>query len=580
MNPADQEVAPDVERSTPPDAPIGAAVSDDLVEQSVALPDYATERLNELEKFAPRPRDVAVVSKIAAQLDRRLAELDDTAAALAGWPALRELPKAQPTAPSMPAEMVPEPLRDAVVDIAERLSVHIEMIAVPLVVALGGLIGRSAAIYPKALDTWLEVPNLWGGVIGSPSSRKTPAITEAVSWLRKLEAGALEEFNESATSREAQIEILKLDIERLKREARKSGSPASIETELTEALQALKDLEVSPRRHIVNDATVEKVGELLEKNPRGLLYLRDELTGLLQSLDIPGREGDRAFLLEAYNGKGAYTYDRINRGSLHIPALTLGILGGIQPGRFKGYVRGAIAGSGQADGLVQRFQLLVWPERPPKYKNVDREPDWAANAQVEAIHKLLLELDPLSAGGELSEAGIPAFRFSGDAQVLFNRWHEELMEEVSQAEGRGAHAYEAHLGKFAGLMTSLALIFHLVDVMSGEAEGPVSLAAAELAVRWSDFLKQHAKKIYADELNVDLVLAQRLADKIKGGEITDGMKLSDLYRRRFPGLGDADGANRALSVLEAHGWVRVETIPNHRARSSEVIRFHPRLNKA
>ena len=32
------------------------------------------------------------------------------------------------------------------------------------------------------------------------------------------------------------------------------------------------------RRYIVNDTTVEKLGELLNRNPRGLLLFRDELT--------------------------------------------------------------------------------------------------------------------------------------------------------------------------------------------------------------------------------------------------------------------------------------------------------------
>ncbi|WP_375688046.1 DUF3987 domain-containing protein, partial [Bartonella sp. AC62GZZY] len=33
------------------------------------------------------------------------------------------------------------------------------------------------------------------------------------------------------------------------------------------------------RRLIVNDVTVEKLGELLKENPRGLLMVCDELTG-------------------------------------------------------------------------------------------------------------------------------------------------------------------------------------------------------------------------------------------------------------------------------------------------------------
>ena len=48
----------------------------------------------------------------------------------------------------------------------------------------------------------------------------------------------------------------------------------------------------------LNDPTVEKLRELLKDNPRGLLLIRDELSGLLRSFDKQGREGDREFYLE------------------------------------------------------------------------------------------------------------------------------------------------------------------------------------------------------------------------------------------------------------------------------------------
>jgi hypothetical protein len=50
------------------------------------------------------------------------------------------------------------------------------------------------------------------------------------------------------------------------------------------------------RRHIVNDPTAEKLGELLRDNPHGLLQFRDELVGWMLCLDKQGRENDRMAL--------------------------------------------------------------------------------------------------------------------------------------------------------------------------------------------------------------------------------------------------------------------------------------------
>jgi hypothetical protein len=58
-------------------------------------------------------------------------------------------------------------------------------------------------------------------------------------------------------------------------------------------------------------------------NPQGILVYRDELTGWFKGLDKYGHEGNRAFYLEAWNGNGAYTIDRIGRVTLHVKALTI-----------------------------------------------------------------------------------------------------------------------------------------------------------------------------------------------------------------------------------------------------------------
>src|SRR2546426_1343824 len=56
---------------------------------------------------------------------------------------------------------------------------------------------------------------------------------------------------------------------------------------------------------------------------------------------------------EAWNGTGAYTYDRIGRGTLHIRAACLSVLGGLQPGPLERSLREVFGGRGD-DGLLQR----------------------------------------------------------------------------------------------------------------------------------------------------------------------------------------------------------------------------------
>src|SRR5262249_14186544 len=131
------------------------------------------------------------------------------------------------------------------------------------------------------------------------------------------------------------------------------------------------------RRYLVNDVTIERLGELMAESPNGLMQFRDELIGLLRTLDRQGHESDRGFLLESWNGLGSFTFDRIGRGKIHIPYACLSLFGTIQPGPLSKYLRGSISGE-EADGFIPRFQVLMYPDPPAKFVNIDRYPETEA----------------------------------------------------------------------------------------------------------------------------------------------------------------------------------------------------------
>ena len=115
---------------------------------------------------------------------------------------------------------------------------------------------------------------------------------------------------------------------------------------------------------------------MLRDNPVGLLVVRDELVGLLASWDREGREADRAFFLEAWNGTNSFDTDRIGRGTILIPNLCLSVFGGIQPDKLTEYLEQASHALGN-DGMLQRFQVLVYPDNC-KWEWRDRTPNHSA----------------------------------------------------------------------------------------------------------------------------------------------------------------------------------------------------------
>ncbi len=499
------------------------------------------------------------------------------------WKDTKPLPPALPTAPTMPESLIPPVLAPWLCDICERTQIPLDFVATPAIVAMSSVIGRTIGIYPKQYDDWLCVPNLWGVVIGRPGVLKSPALAEALKPLRRLAFQAQEDHKEDSRAAEAAGVVVQAQIDAAKSDARsaaKNSDQAKLtmaQSDLAQLAEKLDGLAVHEKRYIVNDGTVEKLGELLNHNPRGLLLVRDELVGLLRSLDKPGHENDRAFYLESWAGAGAFTYDRIGRGTLHIPALTLSIIGGMVPGKLKTYVNSALAGGIDDDGLLQRFQLIVWPELSEEFDNIDRFPSTEAkNAAFEA-YKRLDELSPENLGAEIIDDQPPGLRFAPDAQELFNEFRDRLERRVRSSD-ETAPSFESHMAKYRSLVPSLALVFHLIDVVGGQSQGPVNLEATRLAAQWCDYLEQHARKVYAAELYPNLSAAHLLAEKIRIGAVVDEMNVRDIYRHHWSGLAEPEAVWDGIQFLECHNMIRIAQEETG-GRPTDVIRIHPSIKR-
>lgn len=461
------------------------------------------------------------------------------------------------------ATLLPEALRGWVMDEADRMPCPPDFVAAGAMVALGSIIGARCAIKPKARDSWLVVPNLWGGIVGLPSAKKSPAIGAALKPLDRLVARAmeahradLEAFEADKTVFEAKTEAIAARIKAAARDAKK-GDLDSIARELQshrhQALQA-----PTLRRYKSNDTTVEKLGELLRENAAGLLVLRDELVGLIASWDREGREGERAFYLEAWNGNSSFDTDRIGRGSIFIPNLCASIFGGIQPDKLTGYLEQAAKALAN-DGMLQRFQMLVYPDHRP-WEWRDRVPDKDVRDRAFAVFDALAEFDPEAWGAAPADdfAKFPHFRFDEAAQEVFIGWSGELHRTKLRGEEHPVIAQ--HLAKFDKLFPSLALILHLAECAATGQRGAVTVESALRAAAWCEYLEAHARRCYGLLADDGLRAAQALADKVRQGKLQDGFTARDVRRNQWRNLTTDEAVQAALDWLEDENWLRADEV--------------------
>jgi hypothetical protein len=480
------------------------------------------------------------------------------------WPEPKPIQAALHPVPAFdPETLLPEALRGWVMDEADRMPCPPDFVAAGALVALGAIIGARCAIKPKARDSWLIVPNLWGGIVGLPSAKKSPAIGAALKPLDRLIARAmeahqadLEGFEADRTVFEAKKDAIEGRIKAAAKDAKK-GDLDSIAKELQGHRQQAPDAPTL-RRYKSNDTTVEKLGELLRENPAGLLVLRDELVGLIASWDREGREGERAFYLEAWNGNASFDTDRIGRGSIFIPNLCVSIFGGIQPDKLTGYLEQA-ANALANDGMLQRFQVLVYPDHRP-WEWRDRIPAKDARDQAFAVFDALADFEPVAWGAVPADdfAKFPHFRFDEAAQEIFIEWSGDLHR--SKMPGEDHPIIAQHLAKFDKLFPALALILHLVDCAATGQRGPVKLESALRAAAWCEYLEAHARRCYGLLTDDGLRAAQALADKVRQGKLADGFTARDVRRNQWRSLTTDEAVQAALDWLEDEGWLRADEV--------------------
>jgi hypothetical protein len=513
--------------------------------------------------------------------------------------------------PPLDPELIPSPFRAWIADTAYRMQCPIDFCAVGAIAILAAVVGAGIGIKPKRKDDWLIVPNLWGGVIGPPSKKKTPALAEMVKALGRLEKLATDGSQQAkAAAADPEIKVrqkllaaelneaIKAEIE-AKRTAKAANAYAAATDGGMQAGDDSEDADTSPaqrkapsrqrrlsapprsvaeiklemasmsappagdlqERFRTNDATIEALHDLLSTNRRGILVFRDELVGLLRGWDKQGREQDRGFYLEAWNGQGSFPLDRIGRGHVICDNMCVSILGGTQPDKLRNYLYQARI---ENDGMMQRFQLLTYPDVQPFVNMVDEYPDGPARERAFAIIETLARTDfeRVAPPGQYDKT--PCLRFADDgAQDLFIEWYERLHREKLENPDEAPLIVE-YLSKQPKTMASLALLFHLLDraeaIAAGATADPVSLAAAARAADWCAYLEAHARRIYGLAANLQSQAAAALAERIGSGQLDDlssgdGFTARDIYRKQWSLLDDREIVDEALGELVEAGWL-------------------------
>ncbi|TVQ32987.1 MAG: DUF3987 domain-containing protein [Phycisphaeraceae bacterium] len=414
-------------------------------------------------------------------------------------------PNSPPRFKPFPVDAIPEPVRSLVAAGAAAIGCEPSFVALPMLSALAGAIGNARCIMLKR--GWTEPAILWTAIVGESGTQKTPAFKLAVKPVRsrqhqlmKEHAEALKTWEEESARHEAAMNAWK-----------KKASSSDNSEDPPEA-----PAKPSCQRTWIEDCTTEALAMLLQENPRGLLTLRNELSGWFSfgQYKNGGGADDVARWLQMFDGD-ALIVDRKTSNTIYVPRAAVAMAGGIQPS----VLQRLVGQQHRENGLLARL-LLAYPSRRPK-QWTEAEVDPLLEGDVAILFDRLHQLEPDS---DTDDDPIPRpLRLTPEAKEAWISFvNEHGVEQINLVDEEAAA-----WSKLEGYAARLALIIHLVreatDDPSLVDRDRVDEGSIAAGVRLSRWFAAEALRVYAVFRETECQRNQRiLLDRIrqKGDSIT------------------------------------------------------------
>ena len=293
----------------------------------------------------------------------------------------------------------------------------------PSGLALGAVAVCAAAVPDHTLlqvkrhdPNWFEAARLWVGLIGNPSTKKTPIILRATKSLKRLDAEMWRDYLAAKEGYDSLSNEERKPPNTPHRDVYGSKTPRSKQRK--KCSSTVRTACLYPRRAI------------------GLVWRDGQICRA-------SRRGQGPWILAASLPRRPLRLNRIARGAGLIENLSISLLGGIQPEPIR-----KIAEDTLDDGLLQRLIPIVL-RRGTAGKDVP-----TAHAIGQCYDDLIEQLH----GREPPPA---PFLFTDDALAIRAELEQRHLDLMAYEATNKKLA--AHIGKYDGLFARLCLLWHCIE---------------------------------------------------------------------------------------------------------------------
>jgi len=349
---------------------------------------------------------------------------------------------------------------------------------------LATAIGNSRHIQVK--KGWIEAPSIYSAIVAPPGSKKSPALSAATLPVREIQQGYSLEHKNAQDEYLSKVSAYNIQVELWKKRKPEDKDPAD---------QPVPPVEPFMKQIKTNNATIEAIGNLLEQNPRGILFEQDELAAWAKSMNAyrSGKGSD----LEIWLSFWSCVQVIINRAYRKVPQSIdkphVTVTGCIQPDLLS-----ELSGIKQ-NGFFDRI-LFSYPDSVPLRYSTDEISDFIATGYGDVV-KALFQLQPDSVENQVQ---VPALmHFTIPARQEWENWNRHHDSEMNSPDL--PYFLLGAWSKLQAYMARFSLILQLTsNAVSGsdscEIQPESVLAAAELVA----YFKSHTRKVYNTMYNSEM----------------------------------------------------------------------------
>jgi len=372
-----------------------------------------------------------------------------------------------------PTEVLPTPLARFVSEVAEALPSPPDFVAVPMLAVLGSAIGTSRVLEVK--PGWREGPRLFSAVVADPGSKKSPALALVMQPVREHQQQLQAESQNAWPADEGHSFHQTGNL-------LPAGDPGETPSSSPPMLPQI----------YTTDTTMEALIQLLQYNPRGLLFIRDELVGWVLAMNAyrGGKGSDRQHRLSLWNGAEIIMNRKTRKEVTIVPNPCVCVTGCLPPEVLPDLVDPRQ----RADGLLDRILFSFADPVPLRW--TDASVTERAIADYTQVLTALWQLEPERKPAVTYGAHPLPVTFTSEGRTAFADCVTTLYRQLADPDLpdhlRGPYA------KLEGYAARLALILQESHFAAREADNEAVDADSVVgAMALIQYFQAHATRIYS-----------------------------------------------------------------------------------